>query len=359
VLFDTAGFMAVLVFVIISGFVITHLLLTRNEPYPAYITRRALRIYPVYLVCVGAALLTMPLHSATFTVNPWGAGSPAWQQMADEAASLAAHGYGPHLAAHLSLLHGVIPERMLGFAHYMFVGPAWSMSLEWQFYLVAPWILRCLGTLRSRALLMLAAVAAYVAWRFWGHSDFVSPSFLPAAGPYFALGIATRLIYPRLPTLTSYPFVTVLLACAFALNSQALLPCLVWVAFVAWMRLSDPADAPSAALDRMLQSTLDSRVARYLGERSYATYLVHQPILQTLTYLCAVRLALVQGSLFLAVLVLAPVLILAASAILHRLVERPAMELGRRLFVAQDSATPRWYKPRPALLGEPRVPGPS
>jgi peptidoglycan/LPS O-acetylase OafA/YrhL len=43
---------AVTVFIIISGFVIAHLRLSRGEPYPLYIARRALRLYPVYLVCL-------------------------------------------------------------------------------------------------------------------------------------------------------------------------------------------------------------------------------------------------------------------------------------------------------------------
>ena len=47
-----AGVCAVMIFIILSGFVITHLVLEKKEPYGLYIARRALRIYPVYLLAL-------------------------------------------------------------------------------------------------------------------------------------------------------------------------------------------------------------------------------------------------------------------------------------------------------------------
>jgi peptidoglycan/LPS O-acetylase OafA/YrhL len=45
---------AVLVFIIVSGFVITHLLIERPEPYSAYLLRRFMRIFPLFAVtCIG------------------------------------------------------------------------------------------------------------------------------------------------------------------------------------------------------------------------------------------------------------------------------------------------------------------
>jgi peptidoglycan/LPS O-acetylase OafA/YrhL len=341
----TAGTLAVLVFVIISGFVITHLLLTQNEPYSTYIGRRFLRIFPAYAICLGAGVLIMPLRMATVAASPFGGDAAQDQMLAAEIASLTAHGYGPHLAAHLTLLQGAIPDRWLSTSQYMFLGPAWSLSLEWQFYLIAPLVLRCLATQRARVLLMLGTAAAFAAFRIWGRGDFVSPSILPAAAPYFALGIGTRLLHERLPRLTTYPFVALILAGELTLLSLALLPCLVWLAFVAWMRLEKPADAGSALLDRVLTWMLDSRPARYLGERSYSTYLVHEPIIHGLVYLCFVRLALGATPTFPVVLALAPLLTLVAAAILFRWVESPGIGLGRRLLASAGRVPGRWYKP--------------
>ena len=39
-----------LVFVIISGFVITHVIVERPEPYLGYLTRRFMRIFPLFAI---------------------------------------------------------------------------------------------------------------------------------------------------------------------------------------------------------------------------------------------------------------------------------------------------------------------
>src|SRR3954469_11656757 len=46
---------------IISGFVITNLIIAKKEPYFPYIGRQFLRLYPAYFVCLMLALLVQPL----------------------------------------------------------------------------------------------------------------------------------------------------------------------------------------------------------------------------------------------------------------------------------------------------------
>jgi peptidoglycan/LPS O-acetylase OafA/YrhL len=53
--FPVIGDCAVMVFIAISGFVIAGLVTDKAEPYPEYITRRVLRIFPVYLVILAIA----------------------------------------------------------------------------------------------------------------------------------------------------------------------------------------------------------------------------------------------------------------------------------------------------------------
>ena len=329
---------AVMVFVIISGFVITHLLLERNESYFQYITRRFLRIYPLYAVCLTAGVLATRLHFAAFAGHPWGNIVPQPDLVAAEQRSLAEHGYAVHILAHMTLLHGAIPNHLLEVSEYMFLGPAWSLSLEWQFYLVAPFVLWCLGSRGKATLLALATVGAFAACRFsLRGSEFFDPSFLPAATPYFALGIATRLSYHRLPILRTFPFVPLILAGGFVIISRDLLPCLVWLCFVAWMRLQQPQDRMSAVLDHMLNAAFNSGPARRLGRCSYSTYLIHEPLIHSIVYVCIIHWGLGMWPTFQVVALFAPAITLAASLLLYRWIEIPAIDFGKRLFTANTS----------------------
>lgn len=43
-----------------------------------------------------------------------------------------------NILAHIPLIHGLIPPSALPDAAAAFLGRAWSISTEWQFYLIAP-----------------------------------------------------------------------------------------------------------------------------------------------------------------------------------------------------------------------------
>ncbi|HUN97489.1 MAG TPA: acyltransferase family protein, partial [Bradyrhizobium sp.] len=66
-----AGQMAVLVFIIISGFVITHLVTERPEPYGSYLIRRFMRIFPLFAVTCIIGFYASDLRSATLSHVAW------------------------------------------------------------------------------------------------------------------------------------------------------------------------------------------------------------------------------------------------------------------------------------------------
>src|SRR5579872_2939516 len=57
-----AGGNAVDAFIIVSGFVIFYLIETARESYGRFIFRRALRLYPVYLLCLLVSIPLLPLE---------------------------------------------------------------------------------------------------------------------------------------------------------------------------------------------------------------------------------------------------------------------------------------------------------
>jgi peptidoglycan/LPS O-acetylase OafA/YrhL len=69
------GAYAVNVFMMMSGFVIAKLLANKNESYKVFITRRFLRIYPVFFVSLAVAILAralyIPILLASRAPLPW------------------------------------------------------------------------------------------------------------------------------------------------------------------------------------------------------------------------------------------------------------------------------------------------
>src|ERR1700727_1396258 len=58
---ERGGTVAVMVFMIMSGFVITHLISERHEPYRIYIFRRFMRLFPLFAVTCVVGFFATPL----------------------------------------------------------------------------------------------------------------------------------------------------------------------------------------------------------------------------------------------------------------------------------------------------------
>lgn len=186
-IFVEAGPVCVSVFIIISGFVITHLIIERKEPYRPYIIRRAMRIYPLFIVTCAMGTAALPLYITGMQNVPWGDSGSYFSEI------LAAQNAHPwaHLIAHALMLHGAIPDLILRFSSYTFLLPAWSLSLEWQFYLIAPFVIVLAKTRCGAATLLIASAIGSFLFFHGSFGDFPSISFLPGAAPMFAVGIAS------------------------------------------------------------------------------------------------------------------------------------------------------------------------
>ena len=176
------GEAAVDLFFALSGLVIVQSLERFGGQFRPFIAARARRLLPVYFLVLALSILLLTLGNPLRSM-PWaGQGAAAiWPVGLPPV-------FGWHFLAHILLMQGVLPQGALPYAYVTLLGPAWSLSTEWQFYLliglIAP---RRLGAF---ALALLAMGAAYHAlnlppwWQF-------SRAFLPDAAPYFAFGIAS------------------------------------------------------------------------------------------------------------------------------------------------------------------------
>jgi len=218
-----AGVYAVDGFIILSGFVIAQLLLTKNEPYGLYIFRRFKRLFPAFTFCLAIALLVRPF---TFGTAP--------SELLREASEYRYFWW--HLGAHASLIHGLVPIAWLPQSQLAFLPPGWSISLEFQLYLLAPLVLWWLGRFGLRGFVVLAIaslmmLAPQVAWRL-NNTWSALGAFLPQRFFFFLVGMMLYRFLPRFGKQVTY-----------------------WQGFVR------------------------------LGEVSYSTYLVHWPILACLNVL--------------------------------------------------------------------------
>lgn len=330
-LFAPAAGQAIALFMVVSGFGLTHRVLIRAEPWPVFVSRRALRVFPAYWVCLAVATWTAPAYYATIEAQPWAAMAPPVAAIAGDAVTLHADRW-PHWLTQATLVNGLIPDGVLFHAGTVPFEAAWSLSAIWQFSLLAPLLVAAARVRRHAAVLSAAALALFALWRGGWMGSYGFPDALPgslaAASPLFALGIATRLALPLIAPQRHFALPLVLWSSGLAalLAPHALFVAL-WLALVAWLL---PATPPAGRAGNALHLLLDSRAARWLGSRSYATALMHYPLFQALIAGCAAA-GLGYWPMVAVLAMTALPLTLAAAVLLHALVERPALALTRYL----------------------------
>ena len=191
-LWDESAQGAVDIFIILSGFVITYLLNSRPQTYRQFMLGRFFRIYPVYFICLLLGWATIGAVSFILNHAPWHE-IPYFQDWASPAAAAqSAHPFA-HLWAHFTLLFGIIPEKIMPSASVTLLGPAWSITLEWQYYLLAPFLARWIFSRAGLLLLGLVCASGFILAHFW------SAAFLPLKLPLFLVGIGSYHLFTNAP----------------------------------------------------------------------------------------------------------------------------------------------------------------
>ncbi|MGV8967344.1 MAG: acyltransferase family protein [Cellulomonas sp.] len=297
----TGGFVGVDLFFVISGFLITGLLIretsrTGRVSYRRFYARRARRILPAaVLVIVTACLASFLIYWPT----------KAWQSLADGFWSLVFLA-NAHFAATGADYFQDGSQSI--FKHY------WSLSVEEQFYIVWPLLIAgavLLARRRTRKpaevilTIVLAAGAVSFAWALYysGASPTAAYYSTPARAFEFALGGAIAVAAPRLarlpgvlrPALGVAGFALIAVS-VFAVHSTsrfpgpwALLPAIGAAIVIA-------AGTGTPAGEREFPQAL--RPVSYVGDISYSLYLWHWPIIVLLGSLMAptsMTFALVAG----------------------------------------------------------------
>ena len=271
------GGLAVDLFMLLSGFLMAHHYLQRAafEPWQQPRTalyfwiRRFFRIAPLYYLLLIAALAMGPWlgehRTAIANVWPWTATSP--ERYTDQSLD--------NVLMHVSFVFGAIP--LYAFRTAL---PDWSIGLEMQFYLVFPGLmllLAWLGPLRAGSLSILACMA--LRWLFPDllHA-FAMPSFLPLRLYVFFIGIWLAVGRQR-QRLSMLLVVAVLVVGFEARHLQGESLARILLVIVMFYLLDESAELPLSRQLRSLfiriRSALAHPVGRFLGDSSYAVYLLH------------------------------------------------------------------------------------
>jgi peptidoglycan/LPS O-acetylase OafA/YrhL len=274
------GFVGVDIFFVISGFLITRIILTqqkaRSFSLPEFYARRVRRIFPALIVVL----------AATYTIG--------WFVLLPDDFSL----LGENVIASVAFVSNLFQLSQSGyFAPDTADNPLlhlWSLGIEEQFYILWPLVLLMLsGSRRRRFFTLTIAIASFGASLtiFFGHQEWSFYSPLSRAWELLAGGlVANRYVEageherpssPLRDDLTATIGLSAILGAAFGLNKSSLFPgpaALLPVLGAVLMIVS-----PNSRVNKII---LASRPMVLIGLISYPLYLWHWPLL---TYLAITR----------------------------------------------------------------------
>jgi peptidoglycan/LPS O-acetylase OafA/YrhL len=345
---------AVDLFFILSGMVILRSLDGGNLSQISavrFLTARAGRLLPVYVLALTIAAAVLCLGDP-FAAMGW---LPAAGAAHDIAEARWPQPWLAHLAAHATLTQGLLPPALLPDVEFSILGPAWSLSTEWQFYLLVAALvalaahhrLRATGPVILMGLILLGVLGVAMdrlpeAWR-------LGRAFLPREAWYFALGVASHGLLAaagrgRAALWYGLAVVTaVVLGWAETRLGSAILP-------IAWsLCLLCEAPAPPR-LVRPLRWVLTTQPMLWFGAISYPLYLIHAPVQRLLMLVLAPRAGgdwAVFSILWGPPAILAPII---AAYALHRWVELPCWQWSRHRAQRIRTRHPRIAGRQQALL---------
>ncbi|WP_423196811.1 Peptidoglycan/LPS O-acetylase OafA/YrhL [Cupriavidus sp. H19C3] len=298
------GWLGVQIFFVLSGFLITTLLLREHDDTGSvslinFYVRRAFRIFPVYYL-IFAVLLWQAFNM----------GGERWDTLVKAL---------PYYLTFNNEQFGATSWRI-----------TWTLGIEWKFYLLWPFLAFVVARgPRSRfAIGIFTMIVLVCTWR--GH--FVGPAHYSVllAGALLAMVMHDRRLYRIVQPLTT-PVVSTSVCVAFAVMQFYLTDIRNW--------MGNPNDGPFDNLyglmvclllpailgDGLPRKVLSSKPFKFVGDRSYSLYLIQISVAEAASGFAIWR----QWNFEFMLIVLAFGLIVADF--LYRYVEKPMIRVGHRI----------------------------
>ncbi len=266
----TGGFVGVDIFFVISGFLITRILVTEIEEtgqlsFARFYTRRARRLFPAVLTTVVVSFVLAFLLFSAEQLERFAGSSVFTLVSLSNVLFWWESGYFDAEAISKPLLH------------------TWSLSVEEQFYFVWPALMLLVVTKARRAAIwiIIAIAAASLAFCEYLLTVDRSAAFFLLPGRIVELAIGAAMVWAIRPRPRNERWLEPLLIAAFVLM---LVPALVYThetQFPGWTALVPclgAALAIYAGEARITGALLRNPVSVAIGKWSYSIYLVHWPL---------------------------------------------------------------------------------
>jgi peptidoglycan/LPS O-acetylase OafA/YrhL len=335
--FVREGYLAVDMFFILSGFVISHVykdIFARectDRDYCDFLKARIARIYPLHFVMLLVFLAAVALESAAISLVGGDVGP----------VPLTGEHSVAGLFANLAMLQGLWARGL------SWNNPAWSISLEFIAYavfpLLFPWLWRSRRGKAIAGLLAFVALAG-LAWHTGGNFNQWNgfPAILRCL-PEFLLGVLIYITYyqglfaqPLASDLTLGLVLGALCASVHGVASD-----LGIVLLFPWLIVA------AVRNEGLLGNLLNAAPLRWLGDVSYSLYLVHWFVLfalvQAVRRLAGLSLREIPPAASVITVLLLIAVSVALAGVMHRSIEvRGGRWLRRRLAVGRPQSRSRW-----------------
>lgn len=297
----TAGRLGVVLFFVVSGFIMVYI--TGNGVFsaPTFLKRRAIRIVPLYWLFTSVAALLAALAPSLFqtTVFTW-----------------------PHYLQSLFFVVHEAPERD-GVSPILALG--WTLNYEVYFY-IAFAALAFLSVTARVIVLTVFFIAMWLAGLLMAPTNPVIQFYLNASPVAFVIGmwIGRRYLDGGLVSGTRHAWLLGLMAAAgvvlaFVDNGTPLMSQISFVGQVMWA-------ASLLHLGLILEPKLKHwSLLEELGDASYALYLSHIFVIGAVAYLARRTIGYEHPATVLLVSVVSIVTACIASLVIHQMIEKPIL----------------------------------
>lgn len=326
------GDVAVDLFMIMSGFLMTYHYWNREsfEPWHRpktwlrFYLRRFFRIAPLYyLLLIVSLLLGSQLFEWRSTVDEY---TQAVKQMESRYKDRSVD----NLLMHVTFLFGAFPR-------YSFSTPLpdWSIGLEMQFYLVFPFLVWFLRKWRYLAPVFVVLMGSFILTKYVLDGVFPMPSFLPLKISYFFIGmlLATAHHHKLENWNLSFSLIILIWAIVFLTYDRLIFVLsFLLMMIIFYDRKKNPLGVRRIVFG--LENVLANRITKRLADMSYGAYLLHLLIMIPFgaCFLKSSWYAEASGAVRFTVLLMStagPTYLL--SWVLYKYVEQPGISFGKRL----------------------------